>query len=138
MPLSWRTHPHCVGVLLVVAAIVLVAQPSGAHDALAEQIARLTAEIGRNPANAELLVRRGDLYRARRQWTEALADFDRALRLDPTRVTAELGRARVLFETGQPTGAIQAADHFLRRVPRHVDALVLRARARIAVGRTGE
>jgi len=56
-------------------------------------LAALSARIERDPESAELLVERGRIRFRRSEWGEALNDFNRALRLDPThREAAELVR----------------------------------------------
>jgi tetratricopeptide (TPR) repeat protein len=106
----------------------------GAHDGIPEQIAALTAQIARSPASADLLVRRAELYRYARQWTEAIADLDRAQRLDATLASVDLARAHLLLDSGRPRAAVDAATRFLTHQPRHADALIVRGRARAQLG----
>jgi hypothetical protein len=79
-------------VLALACALFLVEQFPLAHDGIAAQIAALTAQIAASPASADLFVKRGELYRATRQWVQALADLDRATRLDPALASADLVR----------------------------------------------
>src|SRR5215210_4605900 len=83
----------CSTFLTIAAALLLLSQPSSAHDGVADQIARLSAQIIRDPANAALLCRRGELYGAAHQFKEAPADIDAAVRIDPTIEIVDLIRA---------------------------------------------
>jgi tetratricopeptide (TPR) repeat protein len=56
--------------------------------------------------------------------------------LDPTVAAVDLVRAQVLFGAGQQRAAVEAASHFLTKQPRHADALIVRGRARVAIGHT--
>ena len=116
-------------------ALVVWAWPVDAHDGLAGQIVRLTAEIRNDPANAALLLRRGELYRLNRQWREALADLDGAERVDASLRRVDLVRAHVFLETSRPGDAVAAADRYLTHEPEQIDALLIRARARVGLRR---
>jgi predicted Zn-dependent protease len=116
------------------ASLILAQHFATAHNGLGEQIAVLTAQIAANPANAELRVRRAELYRFSRRWTDAIADLDRAATLDPAMAAVDLARAHLLLESGNPRAAVDTATRFLTRQPRHADALIVRARARATLG----
>ena len=123
-----------IAMLALAGALVLVPLASAAHDAIRDQIASVTAQIARSPANPELLVRRAELYRAARQWPAAHADLDRATTLDSSLTTAGLARAHLFLDSGNPKAAADAASRFLDRQPGHADALLVRARARVRLG----
>jgi tetratricopeptide (TPR) repeat protein len=115
---------------------VLCAYPliASAHDGLDAQIASVTAQIAADATRADLFVRRGELHRAARHWTEALADLDRAASLDPALSSVDLVRARVLLDAGRATDAVDSASRFLEHQPDHAGAVVVRARARARLG----
>jgi tetratricopeptide (TPR) repeat protein len=121
-------------VLAFASALVLVQQVL-AHGGLAAQIAALTAQIASSPTSPELFVQRGELYRATRQYQHALADLDRATRLDPRLAAADLLRSHVFLDIGDPRSAADAATRVLTRQPGHGGALVARARALAQLGR---
>jgi tetratricopeptide (TPR) repeat protein len=106
-----------------------------AHDGLAARIAALSAQIAQSPSSPSLFIKRAELYRENRQWTEAIADLDRAERIDPAIALANLVRAHVNFDRGQWQGAIDSSSRFLEHQPDHVDALIVRARAAAKLGR---
>jgi len=117
--------------LLVVAACVAMtlALPTPAHEGLHEQIAEVTAQIKREPKNASLYLKRGELNRLHRDWAAAFADYNRAEQLNPGLDEVKLGRGRAYFEADKPQQARIWLDRFLIAKPSHVDALVTRARA---------
>jgi tetratricopeptide (TPR) repeat protein len=120
---------------LVIAAVVSGGDAVIAHDSLTARIAALSAQVAQSPSSPSLYIKRAELYRENRQWTEAIADLDRAERIDSTVGLANLVRAHVNSDRGQWQGAIDAASRFLERQPDHIDALVLRARAATKLGR---
>jgi tetratricopeptide (TPR) repeat protein len=125
------SHVSC----LAVAAFLACGGPiASAHNGLAEKIAVLSAQIARDPASADLLVRRADAYREVRQWTNALSDLDRAERIDSSLSTPDFVRARIFLERQEWQRAVAAATRFLTRQPRHADALIVRARAQSELG----
>jgi tetratricopeptide (TPR) repeat protein len=101
--------------VLAIVGLLLVPAPAAGHDDVEEQIAELTAAIlrvGAAPGGAALVLERGGLYLRHRDFAEALADFDRALALDPSLAPrAHAGRARALLELAEPSRALQALEH---------------------------
>ena len=101
---------------------------SQAHEGLHEQIAAVTAQIKREPNNAELYLKRGELYRLHEDWQPALADYKRAEKLDPALFTIDLGRGKLLLATNHPRQALNALNRFLNRQPDNHEAWLTRAR----------
>ena len=100
-----------------------------AHGDLHEQIRLATEQIAKDPKNAELYLKRGELHRAHQEWDQAQADYDRALSLDPGLSVIDFTRGRMFLEAGWPHSAKGSLDRFLRRHTNHVEALTARARA---------
>jgi len=100
-----------------------------AHGDLHEQIRQVTEELARDPKNAELYFKRGELHRAHQEWDEAQADYDRAISLDPGLFPVDFARGRMFLEAGWPSSARVSLDRFLRRQTNHVEGLTARARA---------
>ena len=109
-----------------------------AHDGLHEQLAEVSARLRRDPRNASLYLKRGELYRLHREWRRAAADYDRAARLDPRLAAVDFARGRMLFEAGRHVAAKSALDRFLSAEPRHAEALTTRARVLVRLGRRAE
>jgi tetratricopeptide (TPR) repeat protein len=114
--------------------LILLPSSVAAHGDLHEQIAAITRRIDQAPSRAELYVRRGQLHRAHGEWEAALADYDRAARLDPTLDVIDFLRGVVLLDAGRPSDARAVLDRFLARQPDHAEAHVARARARLGLG----
>jgi tetratricopeptide (TPR) repeat protein len=120
----------CTGAL----AVVALASPAASHGDLHEQIGALSRRIEATPDRADLHLTRGDLHRAHREWQAALADYERAARLDPGLAAVDLARGLALLELGSASDARDALDRFLSRQPGHAEARVARARALSALG----
>jgi tetratricopeptide (TPR) repeat protein len=127
-----------VALLAIVALVTTGGRLASAHDGLAERIAALSAQITQSPSSPSLLVKRAELYRENRQWSEALADLDRAERIDSTIALVNLVRAHVHLARKNWPGAADAATRFISRQPDHADARVVRARAYVRLGRRQE
>jgi tetratricopeptide (TPR) repeat protein len=94
-----------------------------------EQIEELTAQLRAQPENAELYLERGELYRQVENWDAALADYERALKIDPALHVIDFARGRLYLETGRAPQAKTALDRFLEKYPNHAEARMMRARA---------
>lgn len=123
-------------IALVSIAICLVALSSfaRAHEGLHEQIVAITAKIKRDPKNASLYLQRGELHRLHRDWARALADYDRAARLQPDLKIVDLARGKMFFESGRLQRAKFTLDRFLTRQPGHYEGLITRARVLAKLG----
>lgn len=113
-----------VGVFLV----GVVAQPVGGHGFLHEEIAILSARLKKQPNNAELLVRRAQLYREHRQPEAARADLKHALFQDSRLPSALLAMARLEREAGNVVAAKEAMASLLEQHADNVEALTEKAR----------
>lgn len=69
-------------------------------------LANLDAAIAQNPQQMELYLRRGRLFRLRREWDKAIADLDKAISLDPQNLDAVLERAATKRSQSDWDGAI--------------------------------
>lgn len=105
-----------------------------AHGALHEQIATATKQIEKNPKSAELYLKRGELHRAHEDWDAALADYERVATLNPKLAIVDLARGKLLLAANWPVSAKFYLDRFLAAQPKHVDALVTRARVEAKLG----
>ena len=124
-----RTHRLSIRLTVVIAMLTLLtATVLAAHEGLHEQIVEVTRQLMREPKNARLYLRRGELYRLHGEWKSALADYRRAESLDPHLEEVKLGRGRLYYEAKKPTLAKLWLDRFLAVNPDHADALVTRGR----------
>ncbi|MDD2868198.1 tetratricopeptide repeat protein [Neomegalonema sp.] len=69
---------------------------------------------------------------------EALAEFDRALKLEPGHLKAIYERAALLMETNRPAEALAGFEAYLKADPQDSDARRNRARLLLALGRWPE
>ena len=99
------------------------------HADIRDRIAAISARIAAAPRNAELFVKRAELYRIHREWTAAAADYDRAASVDPALTIVHLGRGNLLLDLGLTVESAAELDLYLAKNPRDARALALRARA---------
>jgi tetratricopeptide (TPR) repeat protein len=124
--------------LSVLAALMLFAMlpVSGiCHPDLVAQIEILDARIQAGEFSAELLLRRGDLYRRDEDFSAAARDFEAARVLAPDNSLIDFYQGRLSLESGHP----EAAERHLVRYPssnsKHAKAWMLRGEANIQLGR---
>ena len=70
----------------------------------------LDPQIASSPQNADLLLKRANLFRRHQEWDRALSDLDRAAARGADRGTISLARAQVELEREGPGAAIEALD----------------------------
>lgn len=122
---------------LVLACLLLatLASPIAvAHGDLHEQIVAISQRIEADPSNADLILRRADLYREHGQWPQADADYDRAGKLAPANPAISLGRGKLYLAVGKLDAARASLGRVLEAQPAHVDALATRARVLQSLG----
>ena len=102
---------------------------AGAHADMLLQIEEVSKEIAKDPANAEIYLRRGNLRREHFEFELAYADFEKAYSLAPQLAKIDLMRGRLFLDWSWPLSSRACLDRFLVHQPKNVDALVLRARA---------
>lgn len=119
--------------LLIAAAFLLFTMMTPpavhAHAELILQIEMMNKEIEKSPNDPDLYLRRGQLRREHLEFDEAYADFERAVKLSPDLRVIDLYRGRLFLDSSWPLSARVVLDRFLARNPKHMDALVLRAKA---------
>jgi tetratricopeptide (TPR) repeat protein len=122
-------------VYLLVALFVLAPKFLAAHGPLDEQIAQVREEIARNPNDASLYLKRGQLHRFHEDYSAAQKDYDQAARLDPALAAVNLCRGQMMLEAGWYEQALSHLNEFLSQNPRHTDGLVTRARVLAKLGK---
>jgi predicted Zn-dependent protease len=93
----------------------------------------LTEELAKAP-EADLYIRRAELFRHHDEWAKAEADLIAAGRLEPTLALVDFFRARLLLEAGAPLKAQPFIDRYLSRVPDEAEAWFLRGDIFAALG----
>lgn len=114
--------------LILLAAADFVSVNCLAHGDVHGQINEITAQLALNPSNAPLYFRRSDLYRVDQDFTNALADLERAAQIDPSLVRVDFCRGRVLFEAGRSADALPLLNRYLARKLEDSEAFTTRAR----------
>src|ERR1044072_144612 len=99
--------------MLACAAMLCVPCLAFGHADIETQIAAVTERIEKEPLNAELYLKRGELQRMHANWQEAEADYSRAAKLNPKLATVELARGNMLLDSGRAELAKEAFDRFL-------------------------
>lgn len=105
-----------------------------AHGDIHERIEQLDKSIAAAPGDYTLYLRRGELHRQHQAWPQALADLERARRLDPRPVEIDFHLGLAWLQSGQPARALPCLDRYLDAYPDHPQALLARGRARAALG----
>ena len=129
-----RGHPSVLaglGALLIHAGAV---SQAFAHGDLHDRIVEITAQIARQPANADLIFKRAELNRQHEDWPAALADYAKVDAITPGLPGVHFGRGSILLAQGKTAAAIAALDLGLAAAPENVEALATRARAHVALG----
>jgi tetratricopeptide (TPR) repeat protein len=93
---------------------------------------------GRGNLSPEFFVHRGNLHHRAGRYVEALADFDRALELDPRNPFAFLLRGGTRRAKGNTAGAVSDFSRAIELNPRVADAFLGRGLARLSLGQADE
>lgn len=125
---------HIVAVTVACAVVLTATPPLLAHPEIAEQIRAITEVMQRQPNDASLFLRRGELHRIHRDWDAAERDYARARALDPELAAVLLALGHMRLDAGRPGEAAEALRTFVERRPESVDGMVLLGRALAAGG----
>jgi len=109
--------------------------PVWADQGIVEQIAALDRLIETRPDDAALYLRRGELYRIRRDWPNAERDYLRARGLDAGLAAVEFCLGRMKVEAGDPESAVEHLNRYLELRPSDPKALATRGRALVKLER---
>lgn len=131
--LAWGLFAAALG-LGALAAPAASGAPGASASNLTNALPQLTREIERSPRHADLYLKRGEIYRAAKNWDAALADLQQAAALDPSLAAVDLATAQVLLDANWLLAGKVAVDRFLQRQPAHAEGLVTRARAHLKLG----
>jgi len=107
-------------------------------DALRDVGARLAALLLRADSRASILVNRGNALRDLKRPEDALAMYERALRLKPGSAEALNGRGKTLLDLGRPEDALASHDSAIRLKPDYAEAFYYRGNALLYLKRLDE
>ena len=91
--------------------------------------------IDKKQNDASLYLKRAELHRHHYDWEEALVDYEKAASTDPNLAVVDLARGKMMLEAGWADKAKIALDLFLRQRPNQGDALILRGRSLVKLGK---
>jgi tetratricopeptide (TPR) repeat protein len=106
-----------------------------AHPDLLAQIEILGDRLRADPANAQLLLQRGDLYRRHQDYKAAGRDLAAARRATPEDPLLDLYEGRLHLEMGDAEKAASLLERYLSREPEHALAWRLHGEALATAGR---
>ena len=129
---KWR------GVFAAAVGVLLFSSIASAHGDLRDQITAATRRIAESPNDARLYLKRGELYRLHGEPAPALADFERAGRLDPSLAEADLGRGMALADANRHEAARRMLERFVAKRPDRAEGRVALARILSKLGKGGE
>ncbi len=109
-----------------------------AHAPVEERIDALTKMIEKDQKNVDLLLERGGLYSSHGEWTLSVADFDRAVELNPDLAEVDMSLGRMFLASGRLVQAEEALKRFILRVPNHAEARATMATALVQLDRRRE
>lgn len=124
-----------VGAAVMIVTALIPPSVARGHGDVHARIEELTQEIRHHPRSAALYVRRGSLHMLDESWEQALADFESSRRVDPSSPHIDFLRAKALVELDENERAVGLLNTFLSSEPEHADGYLLRARAKVVLGR---
>lgn len=98
-----------------------------AHGDLHEQIEKATKRIEQEPNNANLFLKRGQLYAQHQELDNAKSDFVQARLLNPQLDIIDLLLAKVFSENNEVDMALKHINTFLKAHPESADGLIIRS-----------
>lgn len=113
--------------------MIALAPSSFGHGDDQVLIDALTDELAKAP-DADLFIRRGELYRHHQEWAKAAADFESAAKLEPKLTIVDFFRARLLLEAGEPQKAQPFVERYVQHTPDEAEGWFLRGDIRAALG----
>lgn len=123
-----------LGTLLSISLGLIAITPSAfGHGDDQVLIDALTDELAKAP-DADLFIRRGELYRHHQEWAKASADFESAAKLEPKLTIVDFFRARLLLESGEPLEAQTFVERYVKNTPDEAEGWFLRGDVRAALG----
>ena len=122
------------GIATTLACLFTFSVPTFAHGDDQMLIDSLTEELAKAP-EADLYIRRGELFRHHQEWSKAAADYEAAARLDPQLTIVDYFRARLRLEAGEPSAALPLVERYLQSAPNEAEAWFLHGDVLAALNR---
>lgn len=125
--LSCAMRCRCIAAAALIVITVAVSPRLAAHPALEVQLQQLDGAIALAPENAELLLRRAELFRLHGQLNEALNDLDAVQRVGPGTANLAYHRARLFRDMKRYEDALRLIEYYDKEHPGSPEAHFLRA-----------
>jgi uncharacterized protein HemY len=109
---------------------VLASSMPGAHPDLDLQIEELSRQISLAPSNADLYLKRGDLYRRHEDWSNSARDFEKVRELAPDQAQIDWYEGRLEVGAGHWAEGDKLLSRYLERNEKFASAYHTRAWAR--------
>lgn len=109
-----------------------------AHSDLELQIEAVNRQLASEGESAQLLLKRGDLYRRHLEFELAQQDFESARAIAPDEPLVDFFEGRLAQQTGSSERALELLDRYLNQRPDHAAAWVLHGKATLSDGRPAE
>jgi len=100
--------------------------------------AQFTRALGKDPQNAPILFRKGELLERKGRWGAAVQYHNRAIALRWNYPDPWLAKGEILLNHSRPTEALECFEKVASFEPQRIEAFTGEARARAALGQRGE
>lgn len=120
-------------VIATLLALVCTA-PASAHSPGMDEIIQITTQLAETGEQAALYAKRARIFQNLNMWQEAMADFDKAARLDSQDPTYDLDRAGLSCVAGEYLRALDFINLYLLRHDNSTEAALIQARSFRALG----
>ena len=100
--------------------------------------AQFTRALGKDPQNAPILFRKGELLERKGRWGAAVQYYNRAIALRWNYPEPWLVKGEILLNHDRPTEALECFEKVASFEPQRIEAWAGAARAHAALGRRGE
>jgi len=100
--------------------------------------AQFTRALGKDPHNAPILFRKGELLERKGRWGAAVQYHNRAIALRWNYPDPWLAKGEILLNHARPTEALECFEKVASFEPKRVEAFAGEARAHAALGQRGE
>ncbi len=119
--------------MTTIIVLTLLSLSAFSHPDLVLQIESFDLQLESDPANVELLIKRGDLYRRHGNYAAAANDFAKVKKFDPYNALLDFYVGRLLFDSGDAAAADIHFEKYLYTHPQHAKAWILRGEAAIVL-----
>lgn len=110
----------------------------GAHADNSRRIESLKAKLYEDPENFGLLAALGDVYFESQRFEEAIREYDKALKINPTSADCLNDKGLALFYTGQSDAALESINKSIEADPVYVHPRLSKGFMLMTLGRYEE